>query len=580
MNRLPLRILASALIAAIPLWSPAVPRALAELEPGVLEQCRTEIANDPTLDPAVREIALGDVLPKLEEAASPDASREAKTELAAVEETAKQIVVASNTAAELPLPDRAALTAVVTQQSGVADTEVAQVVGQIEDKLKLGKEALAQGNFADAEKQFGELQKLCHDRGIDPGVFARSNEGLDFGRIAFDPAGDYVGKVIESHIVVESWRDLSGQTGLPDYQAGGLDIGIFEELSDGFVRSLGLAGREELDAERMKGLVGLYLNELKLRGRGIPDDVYGQLQEAVKAVYGSWYGGKAVQFRKAMDISGQWGTSVTLMQMIYGNDRGAGASVFFTRKPFSYEKGVYGETRERSTGDDLVYGRYANRPLAREQALGSQKSLEETDPELFLLHEELAQEIEKAMGGLPQEVEATYITNPDGSRTIYVLQTRRMEFHRGFTRRFHDICSAQLDIIGRGIGVHGGAISGIATLSSSAERIRQLRSTSDLPVILLRTMTSTDDVSLMPEIDGLVTSVGGATSHAAILAQKFDLSAVVGCSALHIGSDAGGEAYARIGEHEVRDGSYISVDGSTGLVYSGLCMVTVETETY
>ena len=303
----------------------------------------------------------------------------------------------------------------------------------------------------------------------------------------------------------------------------------------------------------------------------IPDDVYEQLRESVRAVFRSWYSERSVQFRKAMAISEHWGTSVTLMQMIYGNDRESGASVFFTRKPFSFEKGIYGDTKENATGSELVYGRSVNRPLSLQQALNNQESLEEIDPRLFQMHTELAEKIEQAMKGLPQEVEATYTRGPDGDRVIYVLQTKRMEFHRGFTKRFNDVCNMEAHMIGRGVGVYGGALSGIATFASSPDTARELRTKTQMPIILIRREASTDDVSLMPEINGIITAVGGATSHAAILAQKFHLTAIIGCSDMTIETDGNNSISARIGTVTIREGDPISIDGSTGLLYSGLC---------
>jgi len=354
----------------------------------------------------------------------------------------------------------------------------------------------------------------------------------------------------------------------------GVDAKVFEDIADHFLQESGLENSEDLDAGAMEKLAGLYLGELKTRGLQVPGNVYDQLKEAVKAVYRSWHSGKAVQFRKALRVSEHWGTSVTLMHMVPGNGRGAGASVFFTRDPSTFERGVFGDTRERATGDDLVYGRLVNRPLAKRQALEGQKSLEEGDPELYRLHRDLARRVEEAMGELPQEVEATYVRRPDGKRLIHVLQTRRMESHRGFIRSFSDVCRMEESIIGRGAGVHGGALSGLATFTSSPDQIREMRREQNMPVVLLRKTTSTDDVTLMPGIDGILTSAGGATSHASILAQKFDLAAVVGCSDMAIETDERGEFYARIGGYTVTEGSVISIDGSTGLVYSGTCFLT------
>ncbi len=360
--------------------------------------------------------------------------------------------------------------------------------------------------------------------------------------------------------------------------AYGLDSKMFETIISAIMKTRGISRHEELTAGDIKKIVGLYLKGLSQQGRPVPEDVYEQLGRSIKAIYRSWYADRALQFRRAMDVSEHWGTAVVIMQMISGNAEGSGASVFFTRRPSSLERGIYGETREDATGDDLVSGKLVNRSLRREQNESGQRSLEEIDPELFRMHEELAVKIEKALRGLPQEVEATYTRAPGGTRIIYVLQTRRMESHRGFTKMFQDVCRMESNIIGRGTGVHGGAVSGIATFSSSLDRIRQLQHDNGQQVILLRETASTDDVSLMPEINGIITAAGGATSHAAILAQKFGVTAVVGCSDMIIETDRNREPSARIGSYTITEGTAISMDGSTGLVYSGICAFTEERE--
>jgi pyruvate,orthophosphate dikinase len=334
----------------------------------------------------------------------------------------------------------------------------------------------------------------------------------------------------------------------------------------------------DIDAGGMEHIVDRYRDLLADKGTSLPQDVCLQLKESAKSVYRSWYGEKADNFRRAMKVSAHWGTSITLMQMISGNSRGAGASVFFTRDPASLGKGIYGETREIATGDDLVYGSLTNRPLARGQT-GREESLEEIDHDLYLLHAELAEKIEDAMGGLPQEVEAAYVSR-QGRRFIYILQTKRMEFSRRIEVSFGESCRMESSIIGRGIGVHGGALSGIASFSSSADEIRKLKKMNNQPVILIRKEASTDDVSLMPEIDGIITAVGGVTSHAAILAQKFELTAVVSCSDMQIKFDGKKASHAVIGDYVVREGMPVSIDGATGLVYSGICLLTTQKERY
>ncbi|MBI5057114.1 MAG: hypothetical protein HZB61_10920 [Nitrospirae bacterium] len=349
-----------------------------------------------------------------------------------------------------------------------------------------------------------------------------------------------------------------------------IEMKFFDDITAGFMRSRG--GPSGPDASDMEKLCAIYSAELAKVGIKIPDDVYEQLKQSVKAIYASWYSERSVQFRKVMNVSDYWGTSVALMQMVYGNEAGAGASVFFTRNPFSLEKGIHGDTREAATGSDIVYGKFTNRPLAKGQAMEGIRSLEEIDNALFMQHNELAEKIEEAMGGLPQEVEVTYTKNPDGRRVLHVLQTRRMETHRGFTKTFHDVCDMGSKIIGRGAGVHGGALSGFAVFSVQPGSIERLKKELNLPAILLREMASTDDVSLMPYIDGIITAAGGVASHASVLAQKFGLTAVVGCSIMEFITNESGETYAVLGDNTVKEGTHISLDGSTGLVYSGLCL--------
>ncbi|HMK56681.1 MAG TPA: PEP/pyruvate-binding domain-containing protein [Dissulfurispiraceae bacterium] len=357
----------------------------------------------------------------------------------------------------------------------------------------------------------------------------------------------------------------------------GMEETIFSRINADMLAQRPAATMSDLSSEDMSRIVTSYMKELTAGGLTLPEDVYEQLREAAKAVYKSWYGKKALQFRVAMQMSEHWGTAVMIMQMVSGNRKGSGASVFFTRMPSSMDKGVYGDTRESATGDDLVHGGLISRPLSKAQAPDGRQSLEETDPELYAMHLNLADRIESSMGGLPQEVEATYVTDADGNRMIYTLQTRRLEFHRGFIKHFQDICRMDAGIIGRGVGVHGGALSGIGTFSSTPEQVGRIRKETGLPIILLRRTSSTDDVSLMPHIDGIITSTGGATSHAAILAGKFGLSAVVGCTDMEIMVNENGQQFAQIGSYTVSEQSPLSLDGSTGLIYSGVCSFTSET---
>jgi pyruvate, orthophosphate dikinase len=351
----------------------------------------------------------------------------------------------------------------------------------------------------------------------------------------------------------------------------GLKSDYFEQIMNAYRGKRSLSPERTLSASHLRSIVELYRSELLARGLNVPDDVYEQLLECVCAVYASWQSERARQFRGATGTSDAWGTSVTLMEMISGNQEGGGTSIFFTRDPVTLERAVYGETRENAVGVDLASGRTRSRPLSRAQAASDQISLEDRDPGLFRLHRELADSIEDAFGGLPQEVEATYFRDAAARPELFVLQTRRMEHGEMLSDSFDAVCRMESRVIGRGTGANGGALSGVASFAESPEEIELIKKKSGLPVILIRKTADTDDVSLMLVVKGILTASGGVTSHAAVLAQKFGLSAVVACADLKVNADEQGRPSATLGNALVREGTPLSIDGATGLVFSGTC---------
>ncbi len=354
----------------------------------------------------------------------------------------------------------------------------------------------------------------------------------------------------------------------------GLDAGFFERI----VRDYGNAHDRTAGRSRAtltpKAIAGLYIEQLGAMHLEIPHDVYEQLRQCIRAVYASWHSGRARQFRSVTGVSKRWGTSVMLMEMVSGNREGAGASMFTTREPNTGERIVYGETLEDACGNDLASGRKSGRPISRAQDPSGRQSIEEHDPELFQAHQELARAVEDAFGGIPQEVEVTYERDAKGRPLLFVLQTRRMEQGEASFEKFDELCRMESRVIGRGIGATGGALSGVASFAATPDEAEAAKIKYGNPVILIRETANTDDVSLMPAIGGMITAAGGVTSHAVVLAQKFGISAVVGCSDMKVGRDGKGRPYALIGSAPVQEGSLISIDGTTGLVFSGACFMT------
>ncbi len=346
---------------------------------------------------------------------------------------------------------------------------------------------------------------------------------------------------------------------------------FFETITQEYMGAHSLHAGDLGDEAHLQAIVRVYKARLHERDLLVPTDVYEQLLRCVNAVYKSWNSDRARQFRHATDTSEAWGTSVTLMEMVPGNQEGSGASIFFTRNPATGEQSVYGETMENASGDDLVSGRTIGRPLSQGQEPRNQKSLEESDPELFRLHQKLARTIEETFGNLPQEVEVTYTRDLSGAPHLFVLQTRRMEEKREIAGTFDVICKMEERVIGKGIGANGGALSGVASFADTPEMIEILSRKSGMPVILIRKTANTDDVSLMPVIKGIITASGGVTSHGAVLAQTFGLTAVVACIDLKIDVDAQESPSAFIGTTRIQEGTLLSIDGRTGLVFFGGC---------
>ncbi len=382
-------------------------------------------------------------------------------------------------------------------------------------------------------------------------------------------------------------RALIRQTGNPELgwdsyrrfieHYGAAVFGLNSEFFRGIARDYRHAGGgtlAESPAPSPREIAGLYIERLGAMHLHIPQDVYEQLRRCVQAVYASWHSERARQFRSATGASERWGTSVTLMEMVSGNREGAGASMFYTRDPHTLRRIVYGETLERACGDDLASGRKSGRPLSRAQDPSGRQSIEERDPELYQAHENLAGTIEGAFGGLPQEVEVTYVRDEKGHPALFVLQSRRMEQGETSFNRFDELCRMESRVIGRGIGAGGGALSGVASFAATPDQVEAAKIKSGAPVILIRETANTDDVPLMTDAGGMITASGGVTSHAVVLAQKFGISAVVGCTDLKMGRDGEGRPYARIGTAFIQEGSEISIDGTTGLVFSGTCFLT------
>jgi pyruvate,orthophosphate dikinase len=310
-----------------------------------------------------------------------------------------------------------------------------------------------------------------------------------------------------------------------------------------------------------------------IRQSGIPieESPLGQLYIAVGKVLNSWYSSKAETYRKIMGISDDWGTAVTVQAMVFGNCSGeSGAGVVFTHNPRRSGDilSLWGDYSIGNQGEDVVSGLVRTLPISKKQAEIENReihsALESRFREIYHALEAWAAEIVHERKWSPQEMEFTF--DGPGKDRLYILQTRDMAVREKKVAPSFDAGSKLTgNVIGHGIGVSGGAMSGRAVFT--LEEIEQWKKEEPgTPLILVRGDTVPDDIREIHEADGLLTSRGGATSHAAIVAHRLGKTCVVGCANLVCMEK---KRSCSLGEEAIRSGGWISIDGLGGFVYLG-----------
>jgi len=336
----------------------------------------------------------------------------------------------------------------------------------------------------------------------------------------------------------------------------------------------------EIDAETYRQMSRRFLNLYEANlGEPFPQDPHRQLQEAVEAVFRSWTGSRAVEYRKLHSIPDGDGTAVTVQAMVFGNHgHASGTGVAFTRDPSTGHRGMYADFLLNAQGEDLVSGGVS--PDGGEELM-------RTLPEV---HRELV-EFGRLLENHFRDMQDLEFTVQEGK--LYLLQTRsgkrtplaavriavQLEEEGVIDRRevlerleglnVSSVRHPRLEIPGgleplaRGEVASLGSISGkIALSSESARRLRREGN----PVILVRAETRTEDLPGLMAADGIVTARGGRTSHAAVVARHLGKACITGCSALEIDEDA---QEIEIQGRRFRTGEWISMDDRTGGIYPG-----------
>ncbi|MHB8810563.1 MAG: PEP/pyruvate-binding domain-containing protein, partial [Desulfobulbaceae bacterium] len=355
--------------------------------------------------------------------------------------------------------------------------------------------------------------------------------------------------------------------------AHGLARDDFQELMNAKKKKARVLLKREFSPEQMQELALEYQELVRRRGLEVPDDPWLQLIRAVEMVLESWHTEKANEYRKLMGLSDDWGTAAIVQAMVYGNlGQDAGSGVLFTAHPYRKVRRValWGDYASGDQGEDIVSGLVTSQPISVEQAQldgrSEENSLERRFPAIYEKLLEIARDLVYTKGWNPQEMEFTF-EGPE-SHQLYILQTRDMITIKAMERFqvFADAEAVKQFGLGKGIGVSGSALCGRAVFSES--NIVQLRRDDpETQLILIRQDTVPEDIREIAMADGLLTSRGGQTSHASVVATRLEKTCVVGCRDLRVYE---AEEYAEINGQRINFGDPISIDGRAGLLLRGM----------
>ena len=372
----------------------------------------------------------------------------------------------------------------------------------------------------------------------------------------------------------------------------GLDHHDFEDILDTYKREEDIAQDTDIAADGWKDIVKEYkaLVEREL-GKPFPDDPKEQLWGAISAVFKSWMVPRAITYRRINEIPESWGTAVNVQSMVFGNmGDDCATGVAFTRDPSTGENFFYGEYLVNAQGEDVVAGIRTPQSLTikgREKEGGTLPSMEETMPGVFGQLDELRHKLEKHY----RDVQDIEFTVQQGN--LYMLQTRtgkrtaaaalkiavdmveeglitqeeallRIE-PQSLDQLLHPTLDpkAERNVISKGLPASPGAAYGKVVFTADEAEVK---AHADEPVILCRQETSPEDIHGMHASTGILTSRGGMTSHAAVVARGMGKPCVAGAGDLYIDQK---EKVIRKGDLEIKEGEMITIDGGTGEVMLG-----------
>ncbi|WP_324717914.1 pyruvate, phosphate dikinase [Carboxydochorda subterranea] len=355
---------------------------------------------------------------------------------------------------------------------------------------------------------------------------------------------------------------------------------LFEDRLTAKKQARGVTEDTGLNAEDLKELVAEFKQIVREQtGKPFPENPRDQLRGAINAVFDSWNNPRAIKYREIHKIPGDWGTAVNVQAMVFGNmGNDSGTGVAFTRNPSTGEKVFFGEFLINAQGEDVVAGIRTPLPISR---------LKEEMPDVYAQLEEINRRLEanyKDMMDIEftvQQGKLYMLQCRVGKRTAQAAVRMAVEMaQEGLIDRATAVLrvapeqldqllhptidpNAKVEPVAKGLPASPGAAVGqLAFHAEDAERMAN----DGKAVILIRAETSPEDIGGMFKAQGILTSRGGMTSHAAVVARGMGKSCVVGCGAIDIDER---QKVARVNGHVLHEGDWITIDGSTGNVYVG-----------
>ncbi len=356
---------------------------------------------------------------------------------------------------------------------------------------------------------------------------------------------------------------------------------FFEAILDEIKEQKGIQYDFELSADDLKEIIAKYKSIYKEKmGEDFPQDPKVQLMEAVKAVFRSWDNPRAIVYRRMNDIPGDWGTAVNVQAMVFGNmGETSGTGVAFTRNPSTGAKGIFGEYFINAQGEDVVAGIRTPQTIDR---------LEQDMPECYKEFMAIANKLENHYRDMQdmeftiQEGKLYFLQTRSGKRTAQAALQIACDLvdegmitpeeavaridAKSLDQLLHPTFDAEslkkAEPIGAALPASPGAAAGKVYFTAEDAKNAGARGER---VILVRLETSPEDIEGMHAAEGVLTVRGGMTSHAAVVARGMGTACVSGCGEIKINEEA---KYFELGGKTIKEGDYISLDGSTGKIYA------------